>query len=997
MNIRIAILLFAIASPLLAQEPAREQDSLDQRFSNPPRESRPSGYWWWLYNNVDKASITRDLEEFNAKGTGAVLLVCSGNWGAGPTPSGPEFLSDAWRDLFVHALDEAERLNIKVDVNMAPGWNMGGPWITPDKASRWFLQSEITLQGPKKFHDKLPLPEVNDGYCDKPEFGVAGQLKVTMAKADYRDTSVVAFRVPDGAQGSIKNERADIWAKSARTDGNVWTGAPADKVMADPRQPWKNQPGDVTVAPGDVVDLTGKFQADGALAWDVPEGSWVVVRTGHRKTGAMMVVPLPGKEGLENDFLDRAGVDQIFDQVGMKMVKWAGRHAGKTLRAFCEDSFEAGYPNWTARMPEHFRKYRGYDMTPYLPVLRSYIVGSAEISERFLHDYRKTIADCMADEHFGRFGERAAEHGMVIRAESAGPSWSATICMDGLKNLGRVAFPQGEFWLEGFITDGQNRVGKMTASAAHIYGHRTASAEAFTSACTWSDYPALLKPIGDRAFCEGINDFVFHTMTAQRPQDGKPGYAYGAGSHFNPNVTWWNQTAKSRLDYVNRCQALLQSGTFVADVLYYNGDWVPNLVAVKRVDPSLGKGYDYDVCNEEVLLTRLSVRDGKIVLPDGMNYRLLVLPEETRMPAPVAKKLAELVKAGATVVGPRPVSDPGLLDHPRCDQEVRKVADELWGDSDGQKVRERKTGAGRVIQGRSLREILSGDGVPPDFAVESGKNPFIDFIHRRTADADFYFICNRNETVEDVTLAFRQSGKQPEWWDAVTGKQRDLPEFRSEAGRTKVPMRLGPHESGFMVFRKPAAKLPGTNILSPEPLQEITGEWTVRFDREWFYPVEGLQGTQAEGQFIFTKLDDWSQRPEPAIHHFSGTAVYHKIFELAQAPAPDKEYFLELGKVSVSAKVKLNGRDLGVVWCAPWRIPAGKALQKGKNQLEIEVVNCWPNRLIGDGLMPKEQRRTNTNLSVYEAPQPNGEKQNIKLLPSGLHGPVRLTATQCGD
>jgi hypothetical protein len=609
----------------------------------------------------------------------------------------------------------------------------------------------------------------------------------------------------------------------------------------------------------------------------------------------------------------------------------------------------------------------------------------------------------MADEHFGRFGERAAEHGMVIRAESAGPSWSATLCMDGLKNLGRVAFPQGEFWRNGFTKDGQNQVGKMTASAAHIYGRKTASAEAFTSSGSagdisvhWSDYPALLKPIGDRAFCEGINDFVFHTMTAQRPQDGKPGYAYGAGSHFNPNVTWWNQTAKSWLDYVNRCQALLQSGTFVADVLYYNGDWAPNIVPIRHVDSSLGKGYDYDVCNEEVLLTRLSVRDRKIVLPDGMNYRLLVLPEETRMPAPVARKIAELVKAGATVIGPRPVSDPGLLGHPRCDQEVRKVADELWGDIDGKNVRERKVGAGRVIQGRGLREILIGDGVPPDFEVEGKADTFIDFIHRRTADADFYFICNRNETVEDVQLNFRQSDKQPEWWDAVTGGQRDLPEFPSEAGRTKVPMRLGPHESGFMVFRKPAAKLTGTNTLSLEPLQEITGEWTVRFDREWFYPVDGLQGKQADGEFVFTKLDDWSQRPEPAIHHFSGTAIYHKTFELAQKPAADKEYFLELGKVSVSAKVKLNGQNLGVAWCAPWRIPIGEALRQGENHLEIEVVNCWPNRLIGDGLMPKDQRRTNTNLRVYEAFRPNGEKKNLKLLPSGLHEPVRLLATRRG-
>jgi len=978
-------------------EPQARQADLSGLFKNPPQEVKPSGYWWWLYNNVDKASITRDLQEFHHKGIGAVLLVCSGNWGAGPIPSGPEFLSEEWRELFIHALNEAERLNIKVDVNMAPGWNMGGPWITPDKASRWFLQSEITLQGPLDFHEKLPLPEVNDGYLDKGQFGVKDQLKVPMENADYRDTSVVAFRVPDHAAGQIKNQRADRWAKSARTDGNVWV--PAAKAMNDPRQPWKNATDDVAIDPDNVIDLTGKLDSNGVLKWEVPAGRWIVVRTGHRKTGAMMVVPIPGKEGLENDFLDRAGVELIFENTGRKMVEWAGRHAGKTLRAFCEDSFEAGYPNWTANMPKHFKKYRGYDLTPYLPVLRGYLVGSAEISERFLHDYRKTIADCMADEHFGRFGELAAEHGMVTRCESAGPNWSGTLCMDGLKNLGRVHFPQGEFWLNAFTVNSQNQVGKMTASAARIYGRKTASAEAFTSSGSaggrsvhWAAYPEMMKPLADLAFCEGINNLVFHTLTSQRPQDGKPGFAYGAGTHFNPNVTWWDQAAKSWLDYVNRCQALLQSGRFVADVLYYNGDWAPNVVEAKRIDPSLGKGYDYDVCNEEVLLQRLAIRDGRIVLPDGMSYRLLVLPNETRMPAAVAKKIAELVNAGATVVGPRPVADPGLHHYPQCDAEVQRVADELWGEIDGEKVTERKVGSGRVVFGRSLRAVLRSDGMPPDFEVEGNGDAFIDFIHRQTDDADLYFVCNRNKRIEEVTLVFRQDGRQPEWWDPVSGEQRVIPVYHMEAGRTKVPLRFGPHESGFVVFRRPAEKPAGSNIVTYKPVQEIDGAWTVRFDREWFYPVDGLRGKQAEGEFIFETLDDWSQRPEPAIKYFSGTATYRNAFDLAEKPKPGVRRYLDLGNVSVSAKVRLNGQDMGVLWCDPWRLDVSEALKQGRNELEIAVVNCWPNRLIGDGLLPTEQRRTRTNLNIYEAGKADAKTQNSKLLPSGLHGPVKLLA-----
>ncbi len=972
--------------------------SLFQRFQNPPHSAKPSGYWWWLYNNVDKASITRDLEEFHDKGIGAVLLVCSGNWGAGPIPSGPEFLSTEWKELFLHALREAQRLDIVVDLNIAPGWNMGGPWITPDKACRWYLQSETTLQGPLHIKAPLPLPGVNDGYNDPPQFGVKNHLQVPMEEADYRDTALVAFRVPAGGEAALKHAREDVAAKSARTDGDVWVKA--EKVMTDPRKPWKNEEQDVAIAPSDVLDLTGNLDANGVLDWQVPEGKWVLVRTGHRKTGAMMVVPIPGKEGLENDFLDRAGVELMFEHSAKLMAEWAGPMAGKTLRGFCSDSFEAGFPNWTANMPKHFKKYRGYDMTPYLPVLRGYLVGSAEISERFLHDYRKTIADCMADEHYGRFGELAAAYGMEIRAESAGPNWSATLCMDGLKNLGRVQHPQGEFWRNGFMVNGQNQVGKQTASAAHIYGRKTASAEAFTSSGSagqisvhWSAFPEIMKPIGDRAFCEGINYFVFHTITAQRPQDGKPGFAYGAGTHFTPNVTWWSQAAKPWLNYVQRCQAMLQSGLFVADVLYYNGDWAPNVVAAKHVDPRLGKGYDYDVCNEEVLLTRLSVKDGRIVLPDGMSYRLLVLPEETRMPAPVALKIAELVKAGASVVGPKSVSDPGLRDYPACDRMVRQVADELWGASPGTGVVDRKVGQGRVFHGRSLRDILLGDGVPPDFEIEGTPEAFIDFIHRQTDEADLYFVCNRNDRVEEVTMVFRQDGRQPELWDAVSGSRRLLPEYRHAEGRTRVPYRFGPHESAFIVFPKspPAARaIHGKNVAQYEPVHAVDGKWTVQFDREWFYPVDGLQGKEAAGEFLFQALDDWSRRPEPAIQHFSGAATYRTSFDLAAGPEPGEVYHLDLGKVSVTAKVRLNGRDLGVVWCAPWRVDVSPALKRGLNELEIEVVNCWPNRLIGDGLLPPDQRHTRTNLTAYEPYNRQGKKKDLKLLPSGLHGPVRL-------
>lgn len=963
---------------------------LSESFKNPPDSVKPSGYWWWLYNNVDKNSITRDLEEYHKKGISAVLLVCTSNFGGAPEPDnyGPAFLSPEWKVLFKHALNEAHRLGMKVDVNIAPGWNMGGPWITPDKACRWYVQSEMTLTGPQKFSGKLPIPDANDGYYDEPNFGVVHQLQIPIEEADYQDAAVVAFKMTRDVKNEQKtNIRKDLWSKSARSDHDVYT--PATQLMAEPRSPWSASEDDRPIAIDDVIDLTSKLKPDGSLEWDVPKGDWVVVRTGHRMTGAQMVVPLPGQGGLENDFLDRAGVELMFESTGRAIAELGGEYTGNTLRAFAEDSFEAGFPNWTANMVKHFKKYRGYDPIPYLPVFRGYIVGSAEISDRFMHDYRKTIADCFADEHYGRFAELCAEYGLKLRAESAGPSWSSTVCIDGLKNLARTDFPQAEFWRnEGFTLNNQNNVGKQTATAAHVYGKPIVSAEALTSGAPhWSAIPEELKPDIDRAFCEGINCMVFHTLTAQKPQDGMPGYEYGAGTHLTPNVTWWDQTMGSLVSYINRCQAMLQSGLFVADVLYYNGDWVPNLVEPKHVDPSLGKGYDYDVCNAEVLLTRLSVKDGKIILPDGMSYRLLVLPNETRMPVEIAQKLEELVQAGATIVGPRPVSDPGLKDYPNSDKEVQAIANRLWSNIDGKTVFEQKTGQGRVIWGKTLRDILASDHILPDFEVSGQPDTFIDFIHRATPEADFYFLVNRNSREENVKLTFRQEGLQPEIWDPMDGSQHDLPEFSIKNGRTSIPMHFGPNSSAFIVFRKPATSPSPKekNTLELMKIQDVNGPWHVSFDKDWFYPLEELRGKEAEGQFVFEKLEDWTNRSEPAIKHFSGTAKYSVEFMGPKEMSSNREYFLDLGKVNVSASVRLNGKDIGVVWCYPWRLDLGKVLKEGLNKLEIEVVNCWPNRLIGDGKLPQEQRQTKTNLTNYYNPTVKHE-----LMPSGLLGPVVL-------
>lgn len=967
-------------------------DQIESDFATVPDAARPGCYWWWFNGLVNKAGLTRDLEEFRAKGLGNVLLVNSASGlGGAQMPLGAKFLSPEWRELYRHALQEANRLGIEVGINLCAGWCMGGPWIPPQHSGRWFLQSKLVLTGPQKFSGPLPLPGHRDGY-DKvfnPP-GFKDYIDLPLEKLDYRDTAVVAFPVADDAHARFAGERAKLLsAKTNRKDASNFTRA--RDVMGPTLTPWTASPTDEPISAERVVDLTSKLRPDGHLEWDVPAGRWVIVRTGHRMTGSRLSIAPPEADGLSVDWFSAAGVDLQFEHLGKVLLAEAGPLVGKTVTYFCDDSFEDGFPNWTEKVVEQFAKYRGYDPRPYLPVLAGYIVGSAEVSDRFLHDYRRTIADCMADAHYGRFAELCHQHGLQAQNEAAGPSRSGTICMDGLQNLGRSDRPMGEFWLGlrhdepggldpalGYGTtrleDNQNKVTKMAASAAHIYGRKTASAEAFTTYRHWKDSPATLKPAADRAFCEGINRLVVHASTATRPEDGQPGYEYGAGTHFNPNVTWWSK-AGLFLQYLGRCQRLLQEGRFVADVLYYNGDWAPNIVEPRHVDPALGKGYDYDACNAEVLLTRLSVKGQRLVLPDGMSYRLLVLPERTAMPVAVVAKIRDLVQAGATVVGPKPQRAPGLKDYPKCDQQVQKIADEVWGDCDGQKVTRRAFGKGRVFWGVPLREILLGDGVLPDFE-HSGSEAFIDFIHRSTDSREIYFLANRNNRAETVECTFRATDGQPELWDPVSGEITPAGAFRAQAGRTTLSLEFAPWQSCFVVFRQdrasapqaPAAQ-PASNFLKLSAEHELAGAWTVRFDPKWGAPAS----------VEFAALEDWTQRPEPGIKYYSGTATYVKRFDLE--PKPGRRLFLDLGTVKNIAEVRLNGQPLGIVWTAPWRVEITNAVKAKDNLLEIEVVNLWPNRLIGDAQLPPEQRLTRTNIAL---------EKNPVLLPSGLLGPVCL-------
>jgi hypothetical protein len=974
---------------------AEDGDPLERGFARPPRDARLRAYWWWLNGNVTRAAITRDIEEMAAKGFGGALICDAGGAeqdGNDRVPHGPTFFTSEWRELYKHALHEAARLGLEMSLNIQSGWNLGGPMVKAENAPKRLVWSETPVAGPLKLSRRLAEPKHPATF--------------------YRDVAVVAYRLKAG--------RANGAASAGMTNGSQQPRQPADGDAPGRQQlqRWQekalhralgssapdtspllqdipDRPGEEDLHAQDVVDLAAKLDKDGTLVWDVPAGDWEVLRFGCTLNQHCRVSTCSdGWQGYAIDPFDANAFRTYWQAVVEPLIADAGPLAGTTLKYLHTDSWEVEVANWTPTLREEFRRRRGYDMWPFLPVIAGRIVDSRSVSNRFLHDLRKTMGDLAVDNHYRLFSEFAHRHGLLLHPESGGPH---AVPIDSLRCLGMDDAPMSEFWARSWrhrVTDENRFFVKQPASAAHTYGHRLVLAEGFTTIgphwqeTLWDN----LKPSFDRAACEGLNRLVWHAFTCSPAEMGLPGQEYFAGTHFNPNSTWWSKSSPF-LAYINRCQFLLQQGSFVADAIYYYGDHAPNFAQLKQSDPThVLPGYDYDVATEEVVLTRMSVRDGRIVLPDGMSYRVLVLPNYRGISLPVLRKVRDLVSAGATVIGPKPEFASGLQDYPKSDAEVVRLTNELWADCDGKTVTEHRFGQGRIIWGKTARAVLTADGVRPDFQylsasagpTSSGDNQpsvTLDYIHRRDGDADIYFVCNRTDRELAADAIFRISGKAPELWDPGSGRIRTLPAYTQGGGRTKVPLQFAPYGSWFIVFRKPSAAVAAAasarNFPTFTMVRELSGPWTVQFDPKWGGP----------DSVEFARLVSWTRRPEEGIRFYSGTATYSRSFDAPNSKLPDKRMraYLDLGEVRQLAQVRLNGKDLGVLWAKPFRVDVTDALQPADNRLEVEVVNSWPNRVIGDQSLPPEQRRTRTNIRKLT--------KEMAPIESGLLGPVTLQVT----
>lgn len=925
---------------------ARANDPLVDGFTTPPDSAKVRAYWWWLNGNVTAEAITRDLEEMRAKGFGGALICDAGGAsqdGNAEVPHGPTFFTPEWRALYRHTLKEARRLGLELSLNIQSGWNVGGPMMPAADATKQLVWTETTARGLVKFSAKIDEPKHQEPF--------------------YRDVAVVAFPARDPAKPAARP--IENLAEKALLK-NLHFSAPDTSLLL------KDIPavaGEEDAKAAQVIDLTSKLRPDGSLEWDAPAGDWIVVRFGYTVgSHGMVSTSSDGWKGYAVDVLDREAFRRYWDAVVEPLIADAGPLAGTTLKYLHTDSWEIEGYNWTAALPAEFAQRRGYDLVPYLPVFTGRIIDSREASNRFLNDFRKTLGDLAVDHHYRPFVEWSHAHGLEIHPESGGPH---AVPIDAQRCLGQDDMPMSEFWAWSWrhrIGDANRFFVKQPASAAHTYGKPLVAAEGFTTIgphwqeTLWDN----LKPAFDHATAEGLNRLVWHAFVCSPASEGMPGQQYFAGTHLNPNVTWWEKSAPF-FTYLNRVQFMMQQGLFVADACYYYGGHVPNFTQQRGSDPAKLKfGYDYDVITEEAILTRLTVKDGRLVLPDGMSYRVLVLPDEKGISLPVLRKLREFVEAGATVIGSAPTESSSLENAAAADAEVRETVAALWGG---------KVGKGRVISDRTSREVLLADGVAPDFAFTGGgKDTAIDYIHRRTGDTEIYFVANRGKTAERVEATFRVSGRAPELWDPVSGERRFARAYSERNGLTTLPLDFSPCGSWLVVFREPSSAHPAnatTNSIRFVSRQVISGSWTVSFDPRWGGPAT------AE----FSELVSWTKRAEPGIRFYSGTAVYRKAFDVSPELA-GKSLWLDVGDVRELASVRLNGRDLGVVWAPPFRVKLGDALKPTNNTLEVEVVNFWPNRIIGDQALPEEKRLTRTNVRQLKADTP--------LMDSGLFGPVQI-------
>lgn len=1000
------------AAALQAQMQAVEKDALRVGFERPPAQAELRCYWWWLKGNTTPDTITHDLEAMKAKGyAGAILVDADGSGQSGnlETPSGPPIGSPKWLLLFVHALDVAQKLGLEISLNITSRWDVGiigGATVTPDDAMKLLTWSQTVVSGGGPQTLRLPAPPAENGF--------------------YRPISILAYPLHHGEAlpGSAGSDRKRILDLAFKT-ASIETGF----SMPRSDQVLRNVPsvaGEEDAELSEVVDLGAHMDRQGNLQWIFPPGRWEVLRIGYTDTAKRLADSTGRPAGLPLDTMSSTAFDHYWRDAVVPLLEAARPYIGTSLRALVTDSWEAGGTNWTASFREEFRRRRGYDPLLYLPIVTGRILSSRDTSNRFLFDLRRTVADLIAENYYDRFAKLARQRGLETHPEAGGPHGAP---IDALENFRSTTFPQTEFWVVSGThraTDEQRFFVKEASSAAHIYGKPFVAAEGPTSMnpAAWSEsLEEDLQPTIDRALTEGLNRLYWHEFTSSPADYGLPGQEYFAGTHLNPNVTWWGQAGPFLLA-LNRAQFLMQQGRPVSDLLYFYGDQVPGFVRLREDDPAhVLPGYDYDVIDEDALLRRMESDGSGLRTPENVQYRALALPESGQLSWAALEWISRFVRQGGVVIGNKPAGPLGL-NPPDAEVRYRRVAEAMWAGCEHGEM-EARYGRGRIYCTSDARRALTAMGVTPDFVYRPSSAepiaedaPAFDYIHRQTADADIYFVRSTRPSQVQATLSFRVQGRAPELWMPDYGTTTPALVYRGTSdGRTEIPLTFPAHGSVFIVFSKPvrrhligierdgetvfpsisqgagvfaagkhefAATSSGTYVATSSegdkqtfdvhaPRSETAGRWTLFLPAGWGAPAS----------VPVDRFESWTESTNPGVRYFSGTAVYRSILPVADRALPaGQQLWLNLGRVREIATVIVNGHRLETTWRTPFVARIDPVIHAGNNTIEIQVTNLWPNRLIGDLQLSATQHFTHTNVRAYS--------NNSPLLPSGILEPILL-------
>ena len=1019
---------------------------MERDFKNPPKEVQTAVYWYWISGNISKEGVIADLYAMKQAGINRAFIGDIGHDGLYTDKSVKIFSDEWWDVLHTALKTASELdIEIGI-FNSPGWSQSGGPWIKPEQAMRYLASSEhyikggeqVTLQlnapknpfqhvrtiaypAPKDYkatqeyklvHDKsldiaaLPAHKLNEVVIKYKEPITARSLRLQLAyklmlmtvhldaKVDNEWKRLASQTIDrsNGGPGVGFMPFADAVLSFDKVTSNEFrltmdpTHMPGgfvnfnltpvaqianytEKTLAKMCQTplpywdhymWAEQPeldaADYAIDPTKVIDITDKV-ADNTLKWDAPEGEWVVLHTGMTPTGTANGPATPEATGPEVDKLSREHTQYHFDSYIGEILRRIPAKDRKTFKVVVQDSYETGGQNFTDDMIEKFEATYGYSMLPFIPAYYGHTVGNNDLSDRFLWDLRRLIADRVAYDYVGSLKEISNANGLTTWLECYG-HWGFP--GEFLQYGGQSDEIGGEYWSDGDLGNIENRA---ASSCGHIYNKRKIWAESNTSGGpAYSRSPIDMKLRTDRFFTEGINATLLHVFIEQADTSRYPGINAWFGNEFDGHNTWF-----SHLDlftsYLKRCNYMLQQGLNIADVAYLIGEDAPKMTGLQH--PALPKGYQFDYINAEVIMQSASVKDGKITLPHGTSYRVLVLPPIDNMRPELLAKIQQLVKQGAVILGTPPMRSPSMQNYPEADKQVEATSREMWGECFAKRG-VNSYGEGTVFNGYSLEEIFAELGITPDCKTEPSA-PLL-YNHRSTQDAEIFFLSNQSAAPLATAPVFRVDGNLvPEFWNALDGSIVALAKYEVTEGGIRVPLEFESLGSGFVVFRKSSSK---AAVAQPTATATLAKGWKLQFD--------GKGEMSSHADMETEKLTDLAQSADDELKYFSGTINYNTTFNAEKA----QRTVIDFDRVECMAKVYVNDQYAGGVWCEPYQVDISKYVREGENELRVEVVNKWVNRIVGDMQQPPHERKISLLANPYNADSP--------LPASGLIGEVKL-------